>query len=86
MALQQQCGEKGIEANINRNERNKKVQGQYRYFDELLYKRRFVIERMNAWMDSFKALLMRFEIKVQPWMALHLYCFLNFAYQKTRKC
>ena len=30
-------------------------------FDELLYEQRFVIERTNAWVDTFKALLVRFE-------------------------
>jgi transposase len=75
VTLQQQCSEKGIKANIGRNERAQKVQEKDRCFDELLYKRRFVIERMNAWMDSFKALLVRFETKVQHWMALHFLAF-----------
>ncbi len=47
----------------------------YVYFDDLLYKRRFVIERMNAWIDSFKALLIRFETKISTWMALHFLAF-----------
>ena len=25
----------------------------------------------NAWMDAFKALLIRFETKTQTWMSLH---------------
>lgn len=81
--LQQACTEKQIEANIDLNPRNNR-QGstEYRYFDEELYKRRFVIERMNAWLDSFKALLVRFETKITTWMALH---FLAFAVLLCRK-
>ena len=85
VALQKQCSQKGIEANIDRNERNQKVQEQYRYFDELLYKRRFVIERMNAWLDGFKALLIRFETKVQHWMALHFLAFSTLLIRKKDK-
>lgn len=32
-----------------------------KYFDNELYKRRFKIEKANAWLDSFQALLVRFE-------------------------
>ena len=85
-ALPQQCSQKGIEANIDRNERSQKCQQQYRYFDELLYKRRFVIERMNAWIDSFKALLVRFETKVQHWMAFHFLAFAALLIRKINKC
>ena len=44
-------------------------------FDHLLYKNRFVIERTNAWIDAFKALLIRFETKSIFWKALHLLAF-----------
>ncbi|RYY19214.1 MAG: hypothetical protein EOP41_09980 [Sphingobacteriaceae bacterium] len=50
-------------------------QDDYVYFDEQLYKRRNVIERANAWIDSFKALLIRFETKTSTWVALHLLAF-----------
>jgi transposase len=74
--LREQCADRQIEANIEVNNRNKQCQSdEYVYFDELLYKRRFVIERMNAWIDSFKALLIRFETKLSNWMALHFLAF-----------
>jgi len=76
--LREQCTDKQIEANIEFNERNKKEEPSccdYVYFDELLYKRRFVIERMNAWIDSFKALLVRFETTIQTWLQLHFLAF-----------
>lgn len=76
--LRQICQEKGIEANIDTNSRNSKKELQtthYQYFDEELYKRRTVIEHANAWMDSFKALLVRFETKVANWTAFTLIAF-----------
>ena len=75
--LREQCSNKQIEANIEVNERNKQenLSTDYVYFDDLLYKRRFVVERMNAWIDSFKALLIRFETSVKAWMQLHFLAF-----------
>ena len=70
--LRAKCSEKQIEANIAVNERNRKEDVEtYVYFDEELYKKRFVIERMNAWIDSFKTLLVRFETSLKAWTALH---------------
>lgn len=72
------CRQKAVEANIDTNSRNSKNELQndnYQYFDEDLYKRRIVIERANAWLDSFKALLVRFETKAANWVALTLISF-----------
>jgi hypothetical protein len=44
-------------------------------FDEDLYRDRSVIEHANAWIDSFKALLIRFEFSVKNWMSLHFIAF-----------
>jgi len=77
-----QCSERKIEANIALNPRNAALTDDYMYFDEQLYKRRNVIEQANAWLDSFKALLIRFETKAQHWLALH---FLAFSVQLIRK-
>ena len=86
--LREQCNEKQIEANIDINERNSKEQpsDKYVYFDELLYKKRFVIERMNAWIDSFKALLIRFETLTSTWMALHFLAFAVILCRKITNC
>jgi transposase len=80
--FRQQCSQMGIEANIAVNPRNRETAEAFVYFDELLYKRRNVIEQANAWLDSFKALLIRFETKAQHWLALH---FLAFTVQFIRK-
>jgi len=84
--LRQVCIEKELEANIYFNPRYKRnKEGEsYLYFDEDLYKRRFVIERMNAWLDGFKALLIRFETKVNTWMALHLLAFITILSRKIK--
>lgn len=50
---------KEITANIKSNPRNGNNETEH-YFDKKLYKRRFKIEKANAWLDSFKALLVRF--------------------------
>jgi len=44
-------------------------------FDDLLYEQRFVIERTNAWLDAFKALLVRFETNKIHWKALNILAF-----------
>ncbi|CAA9471402.1 MAG: Transposase, IS4 family [uncultured Segetibacter sp.] len=77
-----QCSQMKIEANIATNPRNGTPTEEYVYFDEELFKRRKVIEQANAWLDSFKALLIRFETKAQHWLALH---FLAFSVQLIRK-
>lgn len=76
------CSALKIEANIDINPRNGQSSDEYVYFDEELFKRRKVIEHAFAWIDSFKALLIRFETKVNTWMALH---FLAFAVLFIRK-
>lgn len=76
------CEKEEIEANIPFNARNKELPEQQYFFDELLYKRRNVIEQANAWLDAFKALLIRYEVKALHWMCLH---FIAFSVQLIRK-
>ena len=64
------CFENDIIDNIDQNKRNGN-QGDH-IFDALLYKYRFVVERTNAWLDAFKALLVRFETNKIHWKALNL--------------
>lgn len=73
--FRQFCDKNEIIGNIDHNKRNGK-QAEY-HFDELLYKCRFVIERTNAWIDDFKALLVRFEINKIHWKALHYLAFIT---------
>ncbi|NAW50087.1 IS5/IS1182 family transposase, partial [Elizabethkingia argentiflava] len=57
--LRQMLEKEKIISNIKTNLRNNKTAKNYYYFDEELYKRRFNIEKANAWLDSFKALFIR---------------------------
>lgn len=74
-----------IEANIAFNPRNGGSDREYVYFDEELYKDRAVIEHANAWLDSFKAFLIRFETKALHWVALHLLAFTVLFIRKINK-
>jgi transposase len=65
------CFTKDIIANIDFNKRNSKDTDNQPLLDDLLYQERFSVERTNAWIDAFKALLVRFETKSQTWMSLH---------------
>ena len=67
------CYKNDIIANIDQNKRNGNAT-EY-IFDDLLYKCRFIIERTNAWMDGFKAILTRFETNKIHWKALNLLAF-----------
>ena len=74
--LRELCAEKEIEVNIAENQRNEKEPKEaYVYFDEQLYRQRYVIERTNAWLDGFKILLVRYEVKISTWMAAHFMAF-----------
>lgn len=74
--LRKVCESQEIEANIMPNRRNNKtIDDHYQYFDDELYKRRTVIEHANAWLDSYKALLVRFEKLTRNWKALHFMAF-----------
>ena len=55
----------GLRPNIKENPRNrqKPTRGRKRFFDDALYKLRFIVERTFAWEDKFKRLLLRFETK-----------------------
>lgn len=84
-ALRLECSERNIEANIDRNPRNIEPLERYRYFDEALYKRRYVIEQTNAWLDGFKALLIRYEGLLVTWIAQHFMAFSILLLRKTTK-
>lgn len=84
-AFRRLCTELKIEANIAFNPRNGTQAEQYVYFDEELYKRRNVVEQAQAWLDSFKALLVRFETKASNWMALHFLAFTVLFIRKINK-
>ena len=69
------CENLGIIPNFDFNKRNSKDLDNDVYFDELLYKERFAVERTNAWIDAYKALLVRFETTSRNWLSLHYLAF-----------
>lgn len=62
-AARKTCFNHGVIPNIIENKRNRKQpkRGRKRLFDPDVYKRRFICERSFAWVDKFRALLIRFE-------------------------
>lgn len=86
------CESENIIPNIKPNPRNNsKLQSLESYqngthiFDEELYKHRSVIEHSNAWIDGFKALLVRFEFSVKNWVSFHFIAFSVIFLRKINK-
>lgn len=66
------CEKREIQANMATNPRSAILQPtQWTYFDEELYKRRTVIAQANAWLDSFRAWLVRYETNIENWLSFH---------------
>ena len=77
------CEQHGIVVNIARNEKNRMNPNTKSYpFDSQLYEERFAIEKTNAWIDGFKALLVRYETNAKHWLGLH---YLVFAFMLLRR-
>jgi transposase len=59
------------------NQRNRKVtkRGRKRLFDKEVYKHRFTSERSFAWIDKFRALLLRFDRKDVSFFGAHCIAF-----------
>ena len=79
--LRDKCEAKGIIANFAENKRNGGHQHDY-YFDDQLYKERYAIERTNAWMDSFRSLLNRFDTTITSWIGFNYLAFIVIALRK----
>jgi hypothetical protein len=54
-------------------------------FNEELYQNRSVIEHSNAWIDGFKALLVRFETTSRNWKSMRLISFVVISMRKIKK-
>jgi len=67
----------GIKPNIKQNPRNRKItrRGRKRFFDDALYRIRFTIERVFAWEDKFKRLVLRYETKQRRHLGFKLIAF-----------
>lgn len=71
------CFNHGLIPNIAENKRNRKQpkRGRKRLFNPDVYKRRFTSERSFAWIDKFRALLIRFDRKDAYFLGGHYLAF-----------
>lgn len=77
-ALKRLCETYGIILNVAANKRNnRQLDENEAYFDELMYKERYKIERSNAWMDAYRTFLNRFDTTMLSWQAWHYIFALN---------
>jgi transposase len=73
--LRQLLEKEDIILNAPPNKRNTKHLESDILLDDEMYKERFVIERTNAWMDSFRTLLVRQDTTLSSWWAWHFIAF-----------
>lgn len=79
------CAEKDINANICFNKRSGSVGERDEYFDPELYDLRYSVERTNAWMDSYRSLLNRFDTTNESWKGFNYLAFMVMAAKKFKK-
>lgn len=79
------CAEKQINANICFNKRNGSTDDRDEYFDQELYDERYALERTNAWMDSYRSLLNRFDTTTESWKGINYLAFKVIALKKFAK-
>ncbi len=84
-AFREICLREGIFPNVSFNHRNGDNNDEDYLLDELLYKERFTIERTNAWMDSFRTILNRFDFTVSSWVAFNYIAFAVILLKKTKQ-
>jgi transposase len=67
------CFNHQVVPNMAENKRNRKQakRGPKRFFNAEVYKDRFVSERSFAWIDKFRALLIRYDLKALHFLAGH---------------
>lgn len=78
------CDLKQINANICFNRRNGNTDRD-EYFDQKLYGQRYAIERTNAWVDSFRSLLNRFDTTTESWKGFNYLAFMVIGIRKFKK-
>lgn len=77
------CTKWGVIPNIAFNYRNGETKDEF-LLDVLLYKQRYAIERTNAWMDSFRSLLNRFDVTVSSWKSFNYIAFMIILFKKIK--
>lgn len=82
--LRKVCFEFDIIPNLCLNPRNGERQDDD-YFDEKLYAERYSIERSNAWIDSYRSVLNRFDTTVSSWSGWNYLAFVAILFKKLNK-
>lgn len=78
------CDCNGMIANVYFNYRNGEDKDDL-FFDDELYRERYSIERTNAWLDSFRSLLNRFDTTTSSWESLNHIAFIVILIKKMHK-
>jgi transposase len=78
------CASKGVFANVDFNTRNGGL-GNDNLLDEELYDERYSIERSNAWMDSHRTILNRFDTTVSSWKSFNYMAFMVILLKKVKQ-
>jgi len=78
------CGKKEINANICFIKRNGNSADRDEYFDKELYDQLYMVERTNAWMDSYRSLLNRFDTTIENWKGFNYLAFIVIALIKFK--
>lgn len=73
--LRQVLGKQDIILNAPANKRNGSRIDTDILLDDMMYKERFVVERTNAWNDSFRSLLIRQDTTISSWWSWHFLAF-----------
>ncbi len=82
--FRQACANKQVIANVAHNKRNGKLSTDHK-IDEELYHERYAVERTNAWIDSFRSLLNRFDTTVSSWKGFSFLAFIVIGLKKFNK-
>jgi len=78
------CAEYGVITNVATNTRNGSCNEEM-FFDDMLYEQRYIIERTNAWIDSYRSLLNRFDTTISSWKAFNYIAFIIIFLKKIYK-
>jgi transposase len=83
--FKQMCESRGIIPNVDKNVRRRQTdsEDQTYIFDNELYKNRFTIEQLNAWIDGYRTLLIRHEVKMSNWLSFHCLAFASIFIRKS---
>jgi len=79
------CIKKGIFPNVAFNHRNGNNNDEIYLLDGLLYEERYSIERTNAWMDSYRSVLNRFDTTTTSWESFNYVAFIVILLKKINK-